>query len=208
LGKYKYIQAPRPELYDLNADPHELNNIYRQSSPLQAQLRDLLGRYTPKARAPAQAMSPETKALLGSLGYLAGSPKPVGQSGGADPKDRLPELQLYEKSQVLLYYGRREEAIALLQRILKLDPQNTLARRDLAAAFLDRKEYAQACAEFAKVLAVAPSDYMTEFEMGIAEEHRGLFKEAIAHVETACRIAPEAVQCRAELAKLKKDGRE
>jgi arylsulfatase A-like enzyme len=207
LGKYKYIEAPRPELYDLDVDPHELNNIYRKSSPLQAQLRDLLARYTPKAPAPAQAVSPQTKALLGSLGYLAGSPKPVSPSGGADPKDRLPELQLYEKSQVLLYYGRREEAIALLQRILKLDPQNTLARRDLGATFLDRKEYAQACAEFAKVLAVAPGDYMTEFEMGIAEEHRGLLKEAIAHVETACRIAPEAVQCRAELAKLKKDGR-
>jgi arylsulfatase A-like enzyme len=210
VGKYKYIDAPRRELYDLEADPHELNNLYGKdlatARALDRRLRELLTHYASKASAPpAGAMSPQTKALLGSLGYLAGSPRRPADSGGPDPKDRLPELQLYEKSQVLLYYGRLDEAIAALREILKLDPQNTLARRDLGAAYVERKEYAQACAAFEKVLAVAPGDYMTEFEMGIAEEHRGLVKEAIGHLETACRIAPEAVQCREELAKLKKN---
>ena len=208
-GKYKYIDAPRPELYDLEADPHELNNIYRKdpaaARPLQERLRILLTKYAPKAPASSGiAMTPQTKALLGSLGYLVGSPRRPGSSSGPDPKDRLPELQLYEKSQVLLYYGRLDEAIAALREIVRLDPGNTLAQRDLGAAYVERKRYTQACAAFEKVLAVAPGDYMTEFEMGIAEEHRGLVKEAIAHLETACRIAPEAVQCRVELQKLKK----
>jgi arylsulfatase A-like enzyme len=210
IEKYKYIEAPRPELYDLQVDPHELNNIYRkdlaEARALQNKLRNLLARPALKAQpAPGVAITPQTKALLGSLGYLAGSPRPPGStSGGPDPKDRLPELQLYEKSQVLLYYGRLDEAIAALREIVRRDPRNTLAQRDLGAAYVERKEYSQACAAFEKVLAAAPGDYMTQFEMGIAEEHRGLTKEAITHLETACRIAPEAVQCREELAKLKK----
>jgi arylsulfatase A-like enzyme len=208
MGKYKYIEAPRPELYDLQTDPRELRNIYRRDSTearaLQAQLHNLLAKAGPKTQQPASVtMTPQTKALLGSLGYLAGSPRTPNSSGGPDPKDRLPELQLYEKSQVLLYYGRLDDAIVALREIVKSDPGNTLAQRDLGAAYVERKQYKNARAAFEKVLAVAPADYMTEYEMGLAEEHLGLVKEAIAHVQTACRIAPEAVQCRQELAKLK-----
>ena len=30
MGTYKYIDAPKPELYDLSIDPGELHNLYAQ----------------------------------------------------------------------------------------------------------------------------------------------------------------------------------
>ena len=51
----------------------------------------------------------------------------------------------------------------------------------------------------AQVLAVAPDDYVTQFQLGLSDERLGLLKEAEAHLKAACRIAPEAQQCRHEL---------
>ena len=44
VGTFKYIDAPQPGLYDLQADPHELANLYVKGSAKAAELRGLLGK--------------------------------------------------------------------------------------------------------------------------------------------------------------------
>jgi arylsulfatase A-like enzyme len=202
-GGYKYIEAPRPELYDLGADPRELHNLFVKGSPkaleMQGQLAKLLARHPPKRPASARDVSPQTQALLNSLGYLSAGPRAALGGSGPDPKDRLPEFRLYEDAQVMLYHRRLGEAAAILDRLLVRDPRNTLARRDLAATYVELKDYAKARAAFEQVLAVAPDDYVTQYELGISDERLGLIKEAEEHLQAACRIAPEAQQCRREL---------
>jgi arylsulfatase A-like enzyme len=104
-GRFKVIVAPRPELYDLAADPHELRNLYPE--------RKLLGdRMAARVRAVADvpgdpeppdvpSSSPpggsgsgvdsEARARLAALGYVGGSTeRAVGnQTGLPDPKDRI-----------------------------------------------------------------------------------------------------------------------
>jgi arylsulfatase A-like enzyme len=202
-GAYKYIEAPRPELYNLDADPSEQHNLFVQGSPkaveLEGQLAKLLARYAPKRPAAPGDTSPQTRALLDSLGYLSAGPRAALGASGADPKDRLPEYRLYEDAQMALYNRRLNEALAILIRLLARDPHNALARRDLAGTYLDLKEYGNARANLQQVLAAAPDDYVTEFQLGLSDEHLGLMKEAEEHLQAACRIAPEAQQCRHEL---------
>ena len=64
---------------------------------------------------------------------------------------------------------------------------------------MQQHAYAQARANFQQVLAAAPDDYVSQYELGIADEHLGSWREAEAHLEAACKLAPEAVQCRKEL---------
>jgi tetratricopeptide (TPR) repeat protein len=78
-----------------------------------------------------------------------------------------------------------------------------LARRDLGGAYLDRKLYDKARAAFEQVLAASPGDYVAQYQLGITDEKLGLLKEARSHLEAACKIAPDAGQCHAELEKLK-----
>jgi hypothetical protein len=40
---------------------------------------------------------------------------------------------------------------------------------------------------------------MAQFELGISDSHLGLYQDAVEHLETACRVAPRAEQCRWEL---------
>ena len=207
LGAYKYIEAPRAELYDLHQDPHEQNNILAKNSAeaplLQSKLKSLLARYAPSRAAQLPGASPETHALLSSLGYLSGSPS-KSDGSGPDPKDRIAELQLYERALDYLSQRRLDEAIATLGQILARDPHNILARRDLGGCYIERASYAKARANFQKVVAVVPDDYMAQLELGIADEHLGLLREAIEHVQVACRLYPESAQCHRELDTLQK----
>ena len=75
-GQYKYIEAPHPELYNLAADPRELTNLYSgepaRAQAMRSDLRKLVEAHAPKQAASPAAISPRTRALLASLGYLSG----------------------------------------------------------------------------------------------------------------------------------------
>lgn len=207
LDDFKYILAPHPELYNLKDDPAEHNNIAAanpaQASALRAQLAKLLARQPQPPAAPTAA-TPQTEKLLASLGYLAPGPRGKLTNAGPDPKDRLPEFHLYERAIETVAARHLQAAAVLFQQVLAQDPGNTLARRDLAACYLDLHDYSQARVNFQQVAAAAPDDYPSQFGLGIAAKHLGLVDEARAHLEAACRLAPRASQCRAELDSLEK----
>jgi len=202
-GAYKYIDAPGPELYNLAADPHEQINLYgkdpARARAIKSDLGKLLASHAPKHPASSASVSPRTRALFASLGYLSGSTHAAAGGALPDPKERLAEYRLYDRAQALLYNRRLEEAAATFRQILARDPKNTLARRDLGGTYVEQHLYAKARECFEAVVATAPNDYMTQFELGIADRHLGLTQEASEHLQIACKVAPEAEQCRREL---------
>ena len=161
LGKYKYIQAPKAELYDLEADPHEQTNLLHKNAAmageLQNELAALLTRYTPSQRAAPSALSPETLAQLESIGYLAAEPRgKIENSRGHDPKDRFAEYTLYQSAFVDFLSGRTTAAKPKFQSILRSDPQNTLARFHLGECYLRLKQSQDALREWTTVLKLDP----------------------------------------------------
>jgi choline-sulfatase len=207
-GGYKYIDAPAPELYNLATDPHEQTNLYGKdpasARALWSELRKLLANHAPRQPASPASISPRTRALLASLGYLSGGRRSAGGGAMPDPKARLTEYRLYEAAQAALYNRRLEEAAGMFRRILTRDPKNTLARRDLGGTYVEQKLYGKARECFEKVVTAAPDDYMAQFELGIADKHLGLNQDALEHLQIACKVAPGAAQCRRELQGLEK----
>ncbi len=136
VGPFKFIDAPRAELYDLDKDPRELSNILRansaQATTLRTEMAKLLTRYAPVGKSPKLDTSSATRAALESLGYLSGTPRNRPGSEGLDPKDRIAEYQLFEKSLDAFYARRLDAAIAGLRRVLAKDPQNHPAAQALA----------------------------------------------------------------------------
>lgn len=202
-GGYKYIDAPGPELYNLAADPHEQTNLYDtdtvRARAIKSDLRNLLASHAPKQPASPASISPRTRALLASLGYLSGGRRAAAGGAMPDPKERLPEYRLYERAQAMLYNRRLEEAAVVFRQILTRDPKNTLARRDLGGTYVEQKLYSKARECFEQVISAAPDDYMAQFELGIADKHLGLIKDALEHLQIACKMAPGAEQCKREL---------
>src|SRR5262249_41407020 len=134
----KYIRAPRPELYDLRADPRELSNGYAADDPrvrelegtLDAVLADSARRVAP---AKSNPMDRETAEMLQALGYLTPAADRTSM-GGVDPKDGL---VIYEKLERARHRAQRndwEGARALLEEILVANPRHVTARNIMALA--------------------------------------------------------------------------
>lgn len=75
-GHYKFIDAPRPELYDLDADPFEERNVHALypavADALRQGLRDI-ERGPARAVVTGRSVSTETRQALAALGYLGHS---------------------------------------------------------------------------------------------------------------------------------------
>ena len=202
VGRYKYIAAPRPELYDLETDPGESRNVIArqpaEARSLEARLSNLLATHAPDRPTSGSVIPPARLAALQSLGYLAPGRQALKDSG-PDPKDKLAEYRDYEQAQHEILSGRNNNAIAILRRLLERDPRNTLARRDIGVAYNAQACYDKARANLQQVLAVAPDDFVAQFELGLADEHLGLLPEALDHLRTACEMAPQSGGCRREL---------
>jgi choline-sulfatase len=131
---WKFILAPRPELYDLGKDPRELSNVFRsnaaEATTLRAELTKLLAR-SARERPAQNPPSSATRNALGSLGYLAGGQANL-TATGVDPKDRVAEYQLFEHALDAFYAGRLDEAIGDLRRVRAQDPANKPAADALA----------------------------------------------------------------------------
>jgi arylsulfatase A-like enzyme/tetratricopeptide (TPR) repeat protein len=84
----KWIEAPRPELYDLARDPSEVDNLVprdpRWGAMIAAHLLSLAGPAPAAPPAPGKE-DPETLARLRALGYVGGSAPQGGQQSTAAP---------------------------------------------------------------------------------------------------------------------------
>lgn len=93
-AQFKFVDAPRPELYDLLNDPFEERNIYSQHQALAAKMkaraRDLAKGPATKLSASRTLPAPEWRGRLATLGYVAAGPLPeMAGEPLPDPKDCL-----------------------------------------------------------------------------------------------------------------------
>jgi arylsulfatase A-like enzyme/Tfp pilus assembly protein PilF len=165
IGRYKYIEAPRPELYDTTADPGEKHDLSRENRAVTAQLKAQLGqdlaRYSsknPAAAIPRDA-DPATVEKLASLGYLAlsrGSAGPKAGSNLPDPKDRIGLYELINAGTLAARGRDYDRAAKLLSEAAQRDPASLVAHFQLGVVYrvtgsLDRAEQ-----EFLKTLELRP----------------------------------------------------
>ncbi len=124
--RFRYIQAPREELYDLIADPHERENLAprraRTMGDLRAALDALLG--DGPLRMPA-AVSDDVLRRLRSLGYLGGGAVDAESPAETlpDPKDKVGVLAQYRTAVDLAGARELDGAITLLEEILAANPE-------------------------------------------------------------------------------------
>jgi arylsulfatase A-like enzyme/Flp pilus assembly protein TadD len=134
-GRWKVIDLPIPELYDVTVDAGETSNLYASR---RAEARDVearLDRVTTGAASPAPApVDAAAAARLRSLGYVVGSaPKPSRGYTAADDPKRLAHLNAALDDAVDLWSrGDGARAIATLQAVVRERPDLTVAYDRLA----------------------------------------------------------------------------
>jgi Flp pilus assembly protein TadD len=199
---HKYVRAPRPELYDITADPHELVNRAAEEPDRLAELDALVAaREGAGSRAAQRAVSDEERARLAALGYVESGEAPttqLGVVGGRDPKDELPKLGPLFEAMALLAHDRPREALARLVAFDGLGFDLELLR---ARAALESGELALArrAAERAFGLSRRAPALVLLGEVAAAEGDAGRARAAFEH---ALALDPEHAPARVALARL------
>ncbi len=129
-NQWKYIKAPRPELYDLESDPNEEQNVIeshpQEAQALEAHLEELVS--SEAEQVVVDRVDPELEKQLRALGYLSGGgPQRLVLDGeGIDPKDRVHILKLIEESMGSVSRQPAAERLQLLREAVREDPTNPM----------------------------------------------------------------------------------
>jgi arylsulfatase A-like enzyme/Tfp pilus assembly protein PilF len=214
-GRYKYIDAPRPELYDLEKDPKESTNIYPQRRALAGQmsarlhsLEQRLSASASSARAPAE-IDPDTRDRLASLGYVgtfvsSGTEK---RSELADPKDKIELFNLITHARDLSRHDKNsDEAIKSLLEVTRQDPKVIDAWFMLGNEYYRKRQFTQAIESYKQALALK-SDYdLVIINMANAYRQLGKDEEALVGYRRFMELDPRNAQIRYEAAQILIDG--
>lgn len=198
-GRYKYIEAPKPELYDLSGDPGERTNLYgtnkSDANAMRQRLISLRNRF-PTARASGStALSPEATAALRSLGYLAGG-APVRSSSNTDPKDRIVDFEQYGRVLALASAGELPEADRQLVALIGKLPDAPDIRVSLGLNQQKLGLHAEAVETFRGVLRLDPANALAHFDLAVSLFELRRLDEAAAEVHAALAISPSYMRAR------------
>jgi len=181
--QYKYIEAPKPELYDRIQDPGETRNLFQEkpnyAKVLREQLLLIISKYTNVDAQGPQKMDPETEERLRALGYIAGSVRSTEESRKIDPKDKIHLARDLEQASSFTQEQRYQEAVDLLQPILKEDPNMTDAHFIAGVSYTGIKNYDKGIDELLKTLALRPDHTMALYNIGYAYEMKDDSKNAL-----------------------------
>jgi arylsulfatase A-like enzyme len=159
--RYKLIQAPRPELYDLAADPGEETNVFDQhravARGMAAELDRLMAETSRGAPAPEAAnLDKDTVERLAALGYV-GTPTTPRKAADAsrplaDPKDKLAAFTEVQRAGELMVQDQHAAAAQALESALREEPAMPQALLMLGACYSEMGRKREAKAQFDRVL--------------------------------------------------------
>jgi arylsulfatase A-like enzyme/Tfp pilus assembly protein PilF len=198
---YKYISAPRPELYDLGADPGERHDLAERDPDRTAELAAALdamvaGDDALEVAEGHVAADPETIERLRSLGYLSGSVRPAAGRRDVDPKDRIVAYEAfvegYEEATEAVRGGRWAAAERQLRELDQAVPDQFLIQHYLGRAALGRGDPAAAIELLERSLTLSPSFYSPTFvELARAYAQSGQPQRAIELLADAVGLYPD-----------------
>jgi choline-sulfatase len=169
---FKFIEAPRPELYDLHADPGELTDQYQPSNISVQKFRAWLAEIKAKAQQSSDGGGSATAPEL------------------PDPKDKIEEQNLLHAAMMASDDNRTDEARRALEKVLQLDPKSPTALRQLGELELQAGDYNKAAEHLKQAREVRPEDATAAFYEGQARQKTGDLAGSRDALEASLKLTP------------------
>jgi len=195
---YHFIDAPKPELYDLAKDPGETQNLYPRkkavAEEMRARLSALIRRYSGgQELAEKTGLDPALMERLQSLGYAGfsggGSPT-VSNRTLPDPKDRIQLYELFSDAMADSQHAKYAESTDKLNQVLQTDPDSIPAHYLLGLNYYRMREFPQAVAQFRQVVQLSPDYTLAVFQLGLSFGQTGDWDRAIETLKRALQLDP------------------
>jgi len=215
-GRWKYVLAPRPELYDLARDPRERSNL-AESEPARARaLRAALERHLADQSASAAARSSSTTPVpadvvekLGALGYVAVGGAPDRASAGADPKDKIGDYKLFNhllrEGLVALREERFADSADRFRALASHGVDSFEAHYYYGRALAGLRRWRDAAAQFELAIPRLPAFAASYLALADCRKASGDLGGAVRAVERGQAALPSEPQLQRRLAELRRD---
>jgi len=201
-GEWKYIDAPKPELYNVRTDRSEQRNLVQErasvATRMAAEVRAIWQSFGSAAAAAPVQPDPETLARLRSLGYVGVAAPTPGDARGADPKDKIAELKLFRGliSRAIddLTADRTDAAIEKLKRALAINERAYDVHLLLGDAWAQKGVNDRALGEYdaaALLNPVVASPHLLAAEVLLALNDAG---KALERIGTAAKLEPTSAE--------------
>ena len=195
---YHFIDAPKPELYDLKKDPGETQNIIATkkavAEELRAKLAAIIRQYSAgQELAEKTGLDPALMERLKSLGY-------AGFSGGGndnptitdrtlpDPKDRVQTFELISDAMEESQHANYADSTAKLTAALKTDPDSVPVHYLLGLNYYRMRQFPQSIEHLQKVMQLSPEYALAAFQLGLAYSRVGDFDQAITTLKRTLEL--------------------
>lgn len=205
-GKFLYILAPKPELYDLSADPAAAHNLAQTSKAtldtMASQLANFDQRFSANATQQTQLTSSEMQKLA-SLGYVGMQKPTAGASAavsGVDPKEAVALVNKISTAAALIEGSQPEKAQATLEGFISGASSMYLAQYVMGVALAQQQKYSQAIQYLHRAIELQPDSAWAHYQMGSALLKTNDYKTAAVHLEIAAERLPSFASAHALLA--------
>jgi choline-sulfatase len=208
-GRYKFIAAPRRELYDLQTDPGETQDLSasnpRIADALERALRDVAARMAVSATPQKpRTIDPEAEERLRALGYVATtvSPTVLSDRPRGDPKDKIGLYNLLKLAGQDSVDGRIDEGIAKVRRVLAADAEVIEAHTMLGNMHVKAGRHGDAIDAYQRALAIDAEHEGAAWSLALAYRDSGKLEAARAGFERVRQLNPRSARALYQLADL------
>lgn len=204
-GKYLFIDAPRPELYDQSIDIAATTNLLDKAQGVSQAMAAKLNKFreqTADAKSvPTVAPGPETQRQLQALGYVPSSSSATRAVGKeADPKDKIELANKMTEAYFAIEQFHDEQAIKMLQDVIAADPTIAAAYAALGTAWMHRQRFDDAVAALRQASEMDPKSGWSHYQLGLALVQKGDLSAAGAEFRSAVEFSPLSPEVRFALA--------
>jgi len=193
VDRQKLIELPVPELYDLDKDPDERTNLFRQNA---GAARTLAQQIPSETTWPpeAVALDSEERRNLEALGYVTDRAPATGEiTADDDPKNLIHLRRAINRAVELHQAGNHSAAIARIRQVLAERSDMPLAHSYLATFLLSAHRYREALVamEQARLRGLAQDDLLRQ--LGVTLVGTGQPSKALEILEPLAARDPDAV---------------
>jgi arylsulfatase A-like enzyme/cytochrome c-type biogenesis protein CcmH/NrfG len=190
---WKWIAAPRPELYQLTSDPGEGRNVFHAEHTKVRELERVRRAVSamPAKAAPGSA-DPEALAKLRSLGYVgagASAAEPP-MSGLRDPKEGARLRELLTTADLALRAGDAHASLRHFDAVLREDPENRFALVRSGAALLATGDPSAAASRLELAVRLDPERAEARALLADALLQSEQHESAVQHAMELVRLQP------------------
>ena len=198
-GGWKYIRAPKPELYDLREDPTEAKNLVEIKKDMTRFMAKKLDRIIEEnlreIDAASLELSQEELERLRSLGYIkaGGSEKPT-HSALPDPKDKLEEYDLILEAKNREYENDLEGASEIYRQVIEKSPDAPWNYVNLAVCYAKLQRMDDCVRALERGLERIPDSVVLLSRLGLFSMQARYYDEAIVAAEAALKVDPRCLE--------------